>query len=208
MRTITLESYGKSEVDAFTDCYAEKHGSVILLSIIGNDSVLKAISATLIDNRRNSTLELYVEDEKHWRGRKCLFRDPRATYKVTTAKLRSGLSHQLIYDERFFRANEKDQDSYDRGTRYVLVKPGENEADLVYHSVLKGLPTPTLPEWSHAIYGGLQAQDDDLWSSTSGRIKKIDTYPEEVKVISVQVTEEALDSVVSDLVKRGVIGWE
>ena len=207
MRTITLS--GESKVEAFTDCYAEIHGTVILLSIIGNDSVVKAISRTLLSNRRRSRGEIYVNDAtRSWSGRRYLDRDPSASFKVTTARLMSGLSHQLIYDERFFRANEKERGTFDRGTRYVLVNPGDDVADLVYHSVLKELPTPTLPEWSRAIYEELRARSGEFRSRTMGRIKEIDAYPSDIKVISVQVTEEVLDSVVSDLVKRGVIGWE
>ncbi len=207
MRTITL--HGESEVEAFTDCYAEIYGTLILLSIIGNDSVVKAISGTLLGNRRKSRGDIYVNDEtRGWYGRRSLYRNPRASFKVTTAKLMSGVSHQLIYDERFFRANEKDRDSYDRGTRYVLVNPGDAVADLVYHSVLKDLPTPTLPEWSHAIYKELRARSDEFGSRSTGKIKEIAAYPEGVKVLSVQVMEEALDAAVSDLVKRGIISWE
>jgi len=192
MRTITLKSYGK----------------LILLSIIGNDSAVKAIYGTLFDNGRHSAGDIYVNDETQWYGRTSLCRNPRAAYKITSTKLRSGVTHQLIYDDRFLRVSEKDRDSADEGTRYVLVKPGEITADLVYQAVLKNLPTPTLPEWSHAIYEELLALSEDFSSLTKGRIEEIDTYPEEIKVISVQVSEEALDAVVSDLVKRGVIGWE
>lgn len=209
MKTITLRSYGKSEVEAWTDCYAELHGRVVLLSIIGNDSVVKAISGTLLDKKGNSSASLYVNDDRHgWYGKLNLCRDSRAAFKVTTVKLRSGVTHQLIYDVRFFQANEKDEGASDEGVRYVMVRPGEDAADLVYWAVLKHLPTPTLPEWSHAIYEELQARSEDYLSGMSGRIREIDCYPDEVKVISLRVSEQALDEVVSDLVKRGVIGWE
>ena len=208
MRTITLHSYGRSQVEAWTDCYAELYGRVVLLSLIGNDSVVKAISGTLLNNKRRSDRDIYVNDETRWNGKLSLYRESRVAFKVTTAKLRAGVTHQLILDVRFFGANEKDEGSSDEGTRYVLVRPGEDEADIVYHSVLKDLPTPTLPEWSHAIYEELQARSDDYLSAMSGRIREIDCYPDEIKVLSVRVSEEALDGVVSELVKRGVIGWE
>ena len=61
MRTITLSD--ESKVEAFTDCYAEIHGTVILLSIIGNDSVVKAISgSTFWVIRRRSRGDIYVND--------------------------------------------------------------------------------------------------------------------------------------------------
>lgn len=209
MKTITLHSYGKSEVEAWTDCHAELYGRVVLLSIIGNDSVVKAISGTLLEKKGNSSASLRVDDDgQSWYGRTSLYRDPRAAFRVGTAKLRPGVTHQLIYDVRFFQANQKDEGTSDEGLRYVMVRPGEDEADLVYRAVLKDLPTPTLPEWSRPIYEEVLARSDDSLSHYSGRIQEIDCYPEEFKVISVKVSEEALDRVVSDLVKRGIIGWE
>jgi hypothetical protein len=209
MKNITLHSYGKSEVEAWTDCYAERYGRVILLSLIGNDSVVKAISGTLLDKKGNSSASLYVNDDtRGWYGRKSLYRDSRSAFKVSTAKLRPGVTHQLICDVRFFQVNEKDEGSGDEDVRYVLARAGEDEAELVYRAVLKHLPTPTLPEWSRAIYEEILARSDDFLSRDSGRISEIDSYPEEVKVISVKVSEEALDGVVSDLVKRGIIGWK
>lgn len=209
MKSVTLNSSGKSQVEAFTDCYAEQHGIVILLSIVGNDSVVKALSATLLDKSKRSDANLYVHDEKKRRSRRTsLYRDSRAELKVRTAKLQPGVTHQLIYDVRFVRANEKDEGTYYEGMRHVLVKPGEDAADLVYQSVLKHLPTPTLPEWSHAIYEEIRAQSKVSWRPMAGQIRDIDTYPKEFKVLSVQVSEAGLDAVVSDLVKRGVIGWE
>jgi hypothetical protein len=208
MRTITLRSYRKSEGDALSDCYAQVNGRVLLLSLIGNDSVVKAVSGTFLDTNRGSDRDLYVNDEACWNGRMYLYRAPGTAFEVITAKLRSGLTHQLIHDIRFLRENRKDQDGFDKGLRYVLVNPGEVPADLVYQSVLRHLPTPTLPEWSHAIYEELRDRSNDYRSPSMGRVTEIESYPEGTKVISVQVTEDSLDAVVSDLVKKGIIGWE
>jgi hypothetical protein len=209
MRTITLHSYGKSNVEALTDCCAENNGHVVLLSIIGNDSVVKAISGTLLDSRHRSAGDIYIGDEDSCRGKRYLYRGGTSVFKVITAKLGQGVTHQLIYDMRFFRLNEKDVGNFDEGTRYVFLRPGDDAADLVYQSVLKGLPTPTLPEWGTAIYKKLRKKGKDRFGSwRPGRIREVDTYPSDVKVLSVQVSEEGLDAIVSDLVKRGKITWE
>jgi hypothetical protein len=206
MRAVTLNSSWQSEAEVFTDCYAAEYGRIILLSMVGNDPLIKAISSSLLDNRGQSTSDVYVHDGKNWRGKTCLYCDPKANFNADSAKLRTGLTHQLICDERFFRANERDRGRLDEGLRYVLIKPGEITAEIVYQSVIRHLSTPTLPEWSHAIYEEILARNND-WGPTAGRIKEIDAYPEGFTVLSVRVTDQALDEVVSDLVKRRIVGW-
>ena len=77
MRTITLKTYGDtSDVEALTDAYADDYGGLFMLSLFGNDSVVKAMSGHILDNNgkrsrsRWSYNGLYVmtgdEDRDHF----------------------------------------------------------------------------------------------------------------------------------------------
>ena len=207
MRTITLKTYGDtSDVEALTDAYADDYGGLFMLSLFGNDSVVKAMSGHILDNNgkrsrsRWSYNGLYVmtgdEDRDHF-----VHTNPRAHYRVTTQKIQTGLTHQLIVDTRFFEATEKDP------TRLVCVKPNEDPAAALWDVILKHVASPMLPEWSEAVYQVLLNNRRRYGGEKDGYVRQYDAYPEGSKMLLVSLVEEQLDAIISSLVQGGKLTW-
>jgi len=207
MKTIILKTYGDtSDVEALTDAYSDDYGGLFMLSLFGNDSVVKAMSGHILDGNgkksrnRWSYNGLYVmsgdEDQNHF-----VHAHPRQHYRVITQKIQTGLTHQLIIDPRFFEATEKEP------TRLVYVRPGEDPAAVLWEVILKHVASPMLPEWTEAVYQVLLNNRRRYDGEKDGYAREYDAYPEGSRVLMVSLDEEQLDAIISSLVQGGSLKW-
>jgi len=201
METIAFKSYGRSDIEAKTDCYAYQHGTVLFLSMVGNDSAVKALSSAVLDASSRYGLHLTLDD-----GRQIGRSDSKKVhYARRTTKLASGCTHEMLVDTRFFEPHPESTE------RFVLVRPGENPAAVLYETIIKNVPSPTLPAWKEEIYSELKRRGQRsgyYGESADGTVRVIAGYPAETFVLQVNLSEGALDEIVSHLVSTGVVSWE
>ena len=200
LRRIALRTYGeRSDTEAMTDCYVTFYGKVLILSLVGNDSSVNALSAAIKDKSKNA-YGLYAGASDSYNG-DYVSRAPKVHYKEFTAKLAQGVTHKLLMDTRFFEPEEEKSGKRNSGPdahiRLVFVRLGEDTAAVVYEQVLRNIPTPMLPEWSGPVCEALRMRN------------KLRTYEGfNGTVVALDITEQDLDEIVSSLVKTGVISWE
>jgi hypothetical protein len=200
LRRIALRTYGeRSDTEALTDCYVTFYGKVLILSLVGNDSSVNALSAAIKDKSKNA-YGLYAGERDSHSG-DYVSRAPKTHYKEFTAKLAQGVTHKLLMDTRFFEPEDDKSGKKDSGpdahVRLVFVRLGEDIASVVYAQVLRNIPTPMLPEWSGPVCEALRIRD---------KLKVYDGF--NGTVVTLDITEKDLDLIVSSLVKAGVISWE
>ena len=116
-------------IEASANAYVhDKERYLCLLSVAGPESAVKGITSAVSTGR---SLEIFAEEtlELHssWFAR----------YRILSAKLRSGVLHQILAQEGFFAAQENN--------RLLLVPPGQSPEDLAFHFLDGMVGTPLIP---------------------------------------------------------------
>lgn len=201
MQEIRLLTYGdESDVEALTDCVVAESGQVLLLSLVGNQSIIDSLSSHLLAKAGRSTVN-YLQLDQELGYSSQIHRGPKAHYKIQTTKLAPGLAHQLVIDDRFFDADE------DSGVKLVLLGPDDDAATVVYNTVIREIPTPTLPEWAQTLYDHMLVTTRSFYDRGHAAVRIFEGYPTGTRVAWCRVTENQLDRLVSQLVREGEISW-
>jgi len=172
------DHYRGIDVQAFTDGYAyDEYSGLYLLSVAGHDGSVRAISSALVSGRTVEIASKPVIEAWAPFG---------AKYRILSGKLASGLLHQLVVADGFFR-------SADARDKLLYVDRPEDAARLVYEAVRSGHPVPLIPEWSEWLYEKLRREEhvEELLGTK--------------KVLRLRLDEELLDSLVSEGVGSGEI---
>ena len=168
------------EVNAYTNGYAyDQYFSVYLLSVAGYDSSVKAITSALVSGKTVEILSRNPLDLGTAFGQKC---------RVLGTKLGSGLLHQIVLDDGFFR-------SHDARSKLLYIHKDELAPLIVYDTIKRGCSVPLIPGWSQWLYRRMKEENG------------IEELSDTDKVLKLTFGEEELDSMVSEGIRNGEIDF-
>ena len=164
-------------IGAYTDGYSyEEYGRLYLLSVVGQDSSVKAITSGLVSSREAEILSTQAIS---------VFAPSYCKYRILGTKLRCGQLHQIILVDSFF--NPEGQE------RLLFVEDEREKAQVLYQQINKRFPVPLVPQWSQWLYRKLREQ---------GAFEELEGN---IKVIKLNVSEQVLDELISEGVRSGEI---
>jgi len=178
---IQMTDYAKNiHVEAYTDGYAyDEYDHVYLLSVVGHDSSVKAITAGIVSNR---TVEIQSETQN------ILLSSPwHYTNKIWSVRLGIGMLHQLVISELFFPK--------ERGQMLIFVPEGEQPERVVFSAVKNRYAVPALNIWAGWLFETLKQEET------------LDQLRGNVNVFRLTTSEEQLDTLITDGIKSGAIGF-
>ena len=99
---ISMFDYHKGiGIKAYTDGYSyDEYGYLHLISILGNDSAVKGLSSAIV-----TLNDISIESDDHDEISVCAM--PGEKYKILSARLDSGLLHQIVAREDLLKADKK-----------------------------------------------------------------------------------------------------
>ncbi len=174
---ISMDDYAQGiAITAYTDGYSyDEYNSLYLISILGHDSAVKAISSGIISQR-----DVTIEREGTWRSHRALYGEK---YRIMSARLESGLLHQIVAVDELFS-----QGSNSRGLIYI--GRGTDMNTVIFNTIKKNLGTPLLPEWSEWLIRRVKEEDSlELMEGT-------------VPVVRLTLGEKELDSIISEGIQQ------
>lgn len=178
LKRLRYADYEKGiNVEAFTDGYAyDGYSYLYLLSVAGYEARVKAITSALATGREVEILEDSL----------CLSSDPYQKYKVLSSRMSSGLLHQILLAENFFKFLEK-------GSKLLYIDKKKHAPEIVYSIIKKNYAVPLIPEWAKWLYQKMKQENclEELLGTK--------------QVVKLFVSEEELDSFISEGVKNGEI---
>jgi len=179
LNKVRYADYWKAtDVEAYTDGYAfDRYSHLYLLSVAGYEARVRAITSAFVSSR-----EIEIAGE----NRLFLRPDFSQRYRILSSKSGKGLLHQVVLAEGFFRSSE-------RGDKLLYIDDQDHAPELVFHTIKRNHSVPLIPEWSSWLYEKLK-QENGLEELSGTK-----------KVIRLSVTEEELDSFISEGVKNGEI---
>ena len=182
LQTVRYCDYsGGIDVQAYTDGYAyDNYSHLYLLSVAGYDSSVKAITSALVSGRK---IDILTERSPLYVGGGFA-----QTYKILSTKLGSGLLHQIVLDDHFFKFSQK-------AHKLMYVDNDEHIPRIVYDAVKRSYPVPLIPEWSEWLYEKIK-NGEGLEELGGTR-----------KVLKLTINEQALDAIVSEGIKSGEINF-
>ena len=137
-------------VQAYTDSFVyDSHDNLYLVSITGIDSIVKAISAALVEKR-----DVSIDTQRLWR----LSLSRNHKYKIFNIKLPCGALHRIVCSEELIKGNT------------MLYVPDDLKPhNVLYDKIISNFAVPFLKKWSFWVYKKLK--NDDVILELSGRPK-------------------------------------
>jgi hypothetical protein len=179
LEKVRYRDYQKNiDVSVYTDGYAyDNYSNLYLLSVAGHDAKVKAITSALVSG---GDIEIVKKNPIY------LSSDFSQKYRILSTKLDSGLLHQIALVDSFFK-------SYDKGSKLIYVDNERNAPEIIYNTIKNKLASPMIPKWAEWFYKKLKHENclEDLLGTR--------------KIIKLFVSEEELDSFISEGVKNGEI---
>ena len=174
---ISLYDHAKGiDIEAYTDGYSyDEYGHLHIISILGHDSAVKAISSGIISQK-----DITIRQEGTWRRYAAMYGEK---YRIFSARLDSGLLHQIVaLDALFNTANNS--------IGLIYIGAGKDITTVIFNSIKKNLGTPLLPEWKDWLIR--QVQKEELITVMHGT----------VQIVQFSLTEKELDSIISEGVQQ------
>ena len=174
---ISMYDHAKGiEIEAFTDGYShDEYGYLHLMSILGHDSAVKAISSGIVSQK-----DVTIQQEGTWRSYAAMYGEK---YRIFGARLDSGLLHQIVaIDALFNQANNS--------IGLIYIGTSKDITTVIFNTIKKSLGTPLLPEWKDWLIR--QVQKEELMKVMQGN----------VQIVRFSLTEKELDSIISEGVKQ------
>jgi hypothetical protein len=166
--------YKGIHVECYTDGYAyTEYDELYLLSVVGYDSAVKAITAAAVSGREIEIITDYTITFYASRYEK---------YRILSAKLPSGLLHQIVAAESFF--------TQEGMSKLIYVTEPQNKPEVVFQKIQQSYAVPAIPEWSEWLYNKL---------TEDGYVEELEGT---IKVLKLDVHEKALDELISEGVKN------
>jgi hypothetical protein len=174
------DHWNKVDVEAYTDGYAyDQYSYLYLISVAGHEARVKAITSALVSGR-----QIHIIGENPL----SLSQDFTQKYRILSLKLGSCSLHQIVLAGGFF-------ESPGRGSRLIYIDKEEHAPERIYDAIKKCYSVPLVPEWSGWLYEKMK--NEDCLEELSGT----------KKAIRLSVSEEELDSFVSEGIKSGEIDF-
>jgi len=175
------EDWRNIKVSAYTDFYAydPEDGSLLFISLAGNEQAVKAISSAIIACKT-------VSVEREGQPEHLLHGHAASRYRIMSTKLAGGPLHQIVADTQFYQNNASD-------SRLVIIPAETPLYEVIYNQVLVNLASPLIPAWAHWV---------------CDRLKEMDRLREMVgtlKVAEVIVDDRTVDEIVSKGIRMGQI---
>ena len=164
------------DIEAFTDGYAfDEYGYLYLMSILGHDSAVKAISAGIVTLK-----DITILQEGTWKSYTAMHGEK---YRIMSARLDSGLLHQIVTMDALFNQGDSKRD---------LVYIGNNRDinQTIFHTIKKNLGTPLLTEWEDWLIREIQKEG------------LIEVMQGNVPIAKLSLTEKQLDLFISEGIKQ------
>jgi hypothetical protein len=165
--------------------------SLIYLSLIGSDSMVRGIAAVIVEKPSND-LKYYDEELGDSRYSRPKQRDGK--YHMSFTKVSDQAIHGLVYHEALTpKYNKPDSVNY-------LIAPDTSHINDTLWTFLNNRNTPLLPDWKDTVCNALLTNYQDgisAWSETHQA--KVGPY----QLITVHVPEHKMDNLISSLVKQG-----
>jgi hypothetical protein len=174
------DHYKGIHVECYTDGYSyNEYDELYLLSAVGFDSTVKGITSAAVSGRET---EILSEDEII-----SVYTNRCEHYRILSAKLPSGLLHQVVAVEGFFT---------EEGMSTIIYVPeGQNVEELAYHKLQQSYTIPAIPEWAGWLYKKLVE---------SGCVEELKGT---MRVLKLNVHEKTLDDLISEGVKNKEISF-
>jgi predicted RecB family endonuclease len=172
------DNWKEVDVEAYTDGYAyDQYSHLYFMSVGGYEARVKAITSALVSGR-----EIRILGENPL----SLWHSFSEKYKILGSKLGIGLIHQIVLADAFFKSSDK-------GDKLLYVDKDEDAPEIVYNSIKRNYSVPLIPQWSQWLYEKIK-QENGLEELSGTK-----------KVIRLFVSEEELDSFISEGIKSGEI---
>jgi hypothetical protein len=173
---ISMYDYAKGiDIEAYTDGYSyDEYGYLHLVSILGHDSAVKAISSGIVSQK-----DVTIQQGNNWAGYAAMYGEK---YRIFGARLDSGLLHQIVAIDALFN-------SVNNSIGLIYIGTSKEITTVIFNTIKKNLGTPLLPEWKDFIR---QIQKEELMKGMHGT----------VKIVQLSLTEKELDSIISEGIKQ------
>ena len=175
LQKVTYHDYHKGiHIECYTDGYAySQYDEIYLLSVVGYDSAVKAITSAAVSGRE---IEIFTEYTIR------IYASRYEKYRILNTKLPSGLLHQIVAVESFF--------TQEGMSKIIYVTKGQNTPEVVYQKIQQSYAVPAIPEWAEWLYKKI---------IENGHIEE---FEGNVKVLKLDVHEKALDELISEGVRN------
>lgn len=174
------DHYKGIHVECYTDGYSfNEYNELYLLSAVGFDSAVKGITSAAVSSRE---IEILSEDEVT-----SVYTNRYEHYRILSAKLPSGLLHQIVAVEAFFTEEGM--------SKIIYVPEAQDVEEVVYHKLQQSYTIPAMPEWAEWLYQKLI--ENNCIEELKGTIK----------VFKLNVHEKSLDELISEGVKNKEISF-
>ena len=182
LQKISMFDYSKGiGIKAYTDGYSYDHyGYVHFISILGQDSSVKGLSSAIV-LMRDVTIDIDDENEL------TIGAMPREKYRILSARLDSGLLHQIVVMDAILNKNSNNN------TVYIGDK--SETSNVIFGMHRKSFGTPLLPEWKSWVIR--QMQNEEMFKLLEGNIS----------LAKINLKERQLDSIISDGIKTKSISF-
>ena len=161
------------DIEAYTDGYSyDEYGNIYLLSLLGPDSAVKGISSGIV-----SLKEITIEGNDTWESLSSMRGEK---YRILSARLESGLLHQIVVMDAIFKSAEN-------GSSRKLIYVGQSDdiRDRIFSEIRNSFGTPILSEWKNWLLK--QVHNENLIEVMEGN----------VRLARLSLNEKQLDSIVS-----------
>ena len=173
------EHYKGIHVECSTDGYSyNDYNELYLLSVVGFDSAVKAITSAAVAGKE---IELLEDNAITTYASRC------EKYRILSAKLPSGLLHQIVAAESFF--------TQEGASKILYVAEGQSAEAAVYHKLQQTYTVPAIPEWADWLYQKLAERG---W---------VEELKGTVKVLKLNVHEKELDELISEGIRNREISF-
>ena len=180
LQNISMFDYHKGiGIKAYTDGYSyDEYGYLYLVSILGNDSAVKGLSSAIVTSR-DITIDL---DDDHEISL-CAMSGEK--YRILSARLDSGLLHQIVAMEALLKADK----------RLVYIGNKKDAHNVIFSMIKKTFGTPLLSEWKNWLIRQVHNQG------------MVDVMQGNVQLAQVNINEKQLDSIISSGVRNKSISF-
>ncbi len=166
-------------IECYTDGYIyNEFDEFHLISVVGFDSAVKGITAAAVS---------FKEIEILTKPPITLYASRTGKYRILTAKLASGLLHQIACSESFFTEGE---------STIIDVPEGENTAQTIFRKIRQAHTIPAIPEWAEWLCRRITQRE--LLQELKGNIK----------AYQLNTHEKQLDDLISEGIRNREITIE
>jgi hypothetical protein len=172
---ISMFDYHKGiGIKAYTDGYSyDEYGYLHLISILGNDSAVKGLSSAIV-----TLNDITIESDDHDEIGLCAM--PGEKYRILSARLDSGLLHQIVAREDLLKADKK----------LIYIGNKKDTHNIIFSMIKKTFGTPLLFEWKHWLVRIIHNQG------------MVDVMQGNVQLAQVNINEKQLDSIISSGIRN------